>query len=74
LLLIEPDALASIKVAGSWKEINEALVKVAGSWRDIDKIYVKIGNAWQQIGGVGQGDITFATNTANYGISVRSYS
>lgn len=73
VLLIEPNALMATKVAGSWREINQTFVKVAGSWKNIDKIYVKIGDSWKQISGVGQGDITFNTNTADYGISSRSY-
>jgi hypothetical protein len=74
VLLIEPDALVSVKLADAWRAVNEAFVKVAGSWREIDKIYVKIDNSWKQIGGVGQINVSFNPDTANYGVSVRSYS
>lgn len=73
-LLIEPISLMSVKVSDEWKQINEGFVKVAGSWRDIDTVYVKVDNVWREINGAGQGDVTLAGNTQNYGTSVRSYS
>ena len=73
-LLIEPLSLVSVKAADEWKQINEAFVKVSGDWKDIDTIYIKIDNAWREINGSGQGDITLAGNTQNYGTSLRSFS
>lgn len=73
-LLIEPIGLASVKVAGEWKQVPETFVKVDGTWRDIDTIYIKINDSWKEIGGAGQGDIALPGATDNYGISTRSYS
>lgn len=74
VLLIEPISLVSVKISDEWKQVQEGFVKVGGSWQNIDTIYVKINNTWQQVNGAGQGDITLAGNTQNYGTSVRSYS
>ena len=74
VLLIEPLSLGSVKVAGEWEQIQEAFVKVGGTWRDIDTIYIKINDVWSEINGSGQGDITLAGNTQNYGTSTRSFS
>lgn len=72
-LLIEPVALMSVKVAGEWKQIDEALVKISGSWKSIETVYVKIDNSWRVVEGSGSGDITLVGNAQNYGQSVRSY-
>jgi hypothetical protein len=73
-LQIEPISLMSVKVADEWKQINEGFVKVSGSWQDIDTVYIKIDDVWREINGAGQGDVTLAGNTQNYGTSTRSYS
>jgi len=73
VLLIEPLSLLSIKVVGEWEQISEAFVKVGGTWQDIDTIFIKINDTWREINGVGQGDITLAGNTQNYGTSIRSF-
>lgn len=74
VLLIEPISLVSVKVAGEWKQADEAFVKVDSTWRGVDTVYVKINDAWRQVNGVGQGDVTLAANLQNYGTSTRSYS
>lgn len=74
VLLIEPLSLMSIKVVGQWEQISEAFVKVGGTWQDIDTVFIKINNTWREINGAGQGDITLAENTQNYGTSIRSFS
>ena len=74
VLLIEPISLISLKVAGEWEQVQEAFVKVGGAWKDVDTIYIKINDAWREINGSGQGDLTLAGNTQNYGTSTRSYS
>ena len=74
VLLIEPISLISLKVAGEWEQVQEAFVKVGGAWKDVDTIYIKVDDAWREINGSGQGDLTLAGNTQNYGTSTRSYS
>lgn len=73
-LLIEPLSLMSVKVSDEWKQITEASVKVGGAWKDIDTVYIKIDDVWREINGAGQGDVTLAGNTLNYGTSTRSFS
>lgn len=73
-LVIEPISLMSVNVAGAWKQITEGFVKVSGSWQDIDTVYIKIDDVWREINGAGQGDVTLAGNTQNYGTSTRSFS
>jgi hypothetical protein len=74
VLLIEPQSLVSVKVAGEWKQVQEAFVKVSGAWKDIDTIYIKINDSWKEITGTGQSDVTLVGSTNSYGISTRSYS
>ncbi len=74
VLLIEPLSLMSIKVVGEWEQISEVFVKVGGTWQDIDTVFIKINDTWREINGAGQGDITLAGSTQNYGTSTRSFS
>lgn len=73
VLLIEPIGLNSVKISGSWKQINQAFVKVSGSWKNVENIYIKVGNNWKEVGGSGQSDLNLVPDFTNYSVSVRSY-
>lgn len=75
LLEIEPVlSKLSLKVSGTWKQVDEAFVKFGGTWKEIDKVYLKINNSWKLVGNVGQQDLSLSSNTQSYGTSTRSFS
>lgn len=72
-LLITPLSLISLKVIGDWKQSNDVFVKVGGTWKNVDSIFIKVDNSWKPVGSSGQGDLSLAGITANYGRVARSY-
>jgi hypothetical protein len=72
-LLIKPIGKNSVKVAGQWKQVEEAFVKIDNNWKDVDTIYVKVDNKWRVVEGSGGNDIDLASTSGNYGTSNRPY-
>ena len=57
---------ANVKVAGTWKSINNMYTKVSGAWKQVTAGYVKVGGVWKALFNSG---INFTSTSNGFGNS-----